>query len=344
MSLKLVIKNFQSIEEARFVFEEGVTLITGPNGSGKTAVFRALYCLLMNDNKARHYIKVGKNKSIVEAQLDSKPPVAWIRSAKTIQYRIGKEKFEKCGRTNLVELLDDSYGFVIYSGDVINIHSEHKSLFPFYLSDTELFRVFEDIFSISDSNLVLKTIIEDDRDLDKKIKLKKEKRDSVINKMAYIDLFFNEVQVDKIKSFQQNIIDCWYLFCNLSHDIKKLNSDSIQLEMITSLKKEEFDFSSFDKLQELEVDINKIKYYDLVLSRMELEDRFIDLKSFDVFIEFEKDFNKLLNLEAEIKKLEIETITGNINLNAIIEEWNSVPNCPLCGSFLSKDTLINNIV
>lgn len=62
--------NLQKHENITLNFIEGVNVITGPTDSGKTAIFRGLKWVLMNDGDSSKLVKHGTQKCTVSATID----------------------------------------------------------------------------------------------------------------------------------------------------------------------------------------------------------------------------------------------------------------------------------
>ena len=107
MEIKLGIRDFQAIVKAKLSFVPGITLITGPNGSGKTAIMRALYALIKNPRMGRSYIKGGAKETTVVLQIDQGDPIAWTKSLKETIYRVGKQVYHKSGNSQIYDILPD---------------------------------------------------------------------------------------------------------------------------------------------------------------------------------------------------------------------------------------------
>lgn len=65
MLLELYIKNFTIIDEIRIKFEEGLNVITGETGAGKSVILDAIN-LMMGERASSEYIKSGSDKAYIE--------------------------------------------------------------------------------------------------------------------------------------------------------------------------------------------------------------------------------------------------------------------------------------
>lgn len=155
--LKLSLHNFQSIAEGELTFQTGLNFIIGQSNSGKSATFRALKACLLNPAGSQRFIKKDTNKTTVELKYNGND-ILWSKAEKANSYFINGEEYRNTGKSDAFKILNDEVGFVkAEKGSfLMNIEEELQLPFPFGLPDSELFKLFENVFCVSDSALILK--------------------------------------------------------------------------------------------------------------------------------------------------------------------------------------------
>lgn len=195
--LKLSLENFQSISHGELVFHTGTSVIIGQSNSGKTATFRALKACLNNPAGSQRFIKKGTEQASVTLKYNGNQ-IIWKRTPKESSYIINGGDFIKTGRSNAFKLVEDT-GFVVDSNNIImNIEEELQLPFPFGIPKTELFKLYEDVFCVSDSAIIFKAA--------------KCKEDEAKDKIAFIesDITKNKNKLSELKDFK-NSTDLTYL-------------------------------------------------------------------------------------------------------------------------------------
>ncbi len=87
MIRRLILTDFMAHARTELTLGPGLTVICGPNNTGKSAVVEALRCLAENPSH-RLCIRHGAKEARVEAEVDDGTRVVWIRKEKTAGYEI----------------------------------------------------------------------------------------------------------------------------------------------------------------------------------------------------------------------------------------------------------------
>jgi hypothetical protein len=109
---------------------------------------------------------------------NDKDVVKWVRSSTTVKYEINGTVYEKCGRSDVWDILPNYSLANEQEGSIFNLHTEYDSLFPFRYSPSDIFRIFERIISLDDTSSVFKAI---NADLSLLCMLKKQVVKSILN-------------------------------------------------------------------------------------------------------------------------------------------------------------------
>lgn len=162
--MKVDIKNFQSISNAELDFDFGLIAITGPNSSGKSAIFRALRAVIQNPPSAKHSVKKGTKRTEVSISgLPNTPTVTWARTPTESSYQTSVQgEFKRAGRNDVFDFLP-SFPLRLEGSRLLNFQTEWDTLFPFEKSNTELYTLFEHIFSVVDSSSIISIIKSDEK-------------------------------------------------------------------------------------------------------------------------------------------------------------------------------------
>lgn len=102
MIKKIYLENFMAHEATSIELASGVTVITGPNNIGKSAIVEAIRYLVSNP-APKNVIRHGALKALVSLELDSGEIIIWQRQEKSASYAIqqpGQEtvEYHKFGR------------------------------------------------------------------------------------------------------------------------------------------------------------------------------------------------------------------------------------------------------
>lgn len=287
--LKLSLENFQSISKGELIFHKGLNFIIGQSNSGKSATFRALKACLSNPSSSKRFIKKGTRRASVKLEYNGNQ-IVWNRTAGESSYTINGEDYIKTGKSSALKILGDETGFVTDSNDVImNIEEELQLPFPFGLSGSDLFKLYEEVFCISDSATILKQAKAQEDSVKEKISQLELDIQKYNLKLSELDKFKSEVDINKLKQYasllrnkreeQERLkeglpmikkaviadsIDCPSLksFSNLElnyRDKIATKSDLKQLREICSLDKKIKDIKEADFTES-----NLIKYKELV--------------------------------------------------------------------------------
>jgi len=162
--MKVRVKDFQRLKgEHTFEFPEGLTIIQGKSGSGKSTVFYAVEDCLSNPSGVADTINWDAKSCEVSIENNGNS-VTWIKTNTSSEYvdQDGKS-YVKASKIDSRDLADLGFYFD-KKDDIVNIHSEWKKLFPFEASDTEMFKLFEDIFNISSSFQIVDCIKKDEQE------------------------------------------------------------------------------------------------------------------------------------------------------------------------------------
>lgn len=200
--LKLSLENFQSISQGELIFHTGTNVIVGQSNSGKTATFRALKACLSNPSGSQRFIKKGTKGSSVMLEYNGNQ-IIWKRTPKESSYIINGESYIKTGNSSAFKLLEDT-GFVIDSNDTImNIEEELQLPFPFGISKNDLFKLFENVFCVSDSAIILKAA----KGVEDTTKLKITTLENEIikneNKLKELSEFKDIVSIEKLQKMKK---------------------------------------------------------------------------------------------------------------------------------------------
>ena len=111
MIKKITLKDFLAHAETEIELGPGMTVLTGPNNSGKSSIVEALRCIATNP-LPKHFIRHGAKKARVELEMDDGVRVAWVRKKNTAWYEVlrsGEEEWEvyaKFGRNTPEDILN----------------------------------------------------------------------------------------------------------------------------------------------------------------------------------------------------------------------------------------------
>ncbi|WP_027178348.1 AAA family ATPase [Maridesulfovibrio bastinii] len=91
MIKKIRLENFLAHGSTELEFDEGVTVLTGPNNSGKSSIVEALRCIATNP-APKNFIRHGAKKAKVELELENDVRVIWIREKGHARYEVYRSK------------------------------------------------------------------------------------------------------------------------------------------------------------------------------------------------------------------------------------------------------------
>lgn len=111
MISKIVLKDFLAHKQTELELGPGVTALTGPNNSGKSAIVEGLRCVAANP-VPKSYIRHGAKSARVEVWLDDGTRIAWIRKKSSAGYELFRpgceepEEYYKFGRNPPQDILE----------------------------------------------------------------------------------------------------------------------------------------------------------------------------------------------------------------------------------------------
>lgn len=93
--MKVKIKNFQSLKNVELEVK-GLTILTGANNTGKSAVMRAIGGVF-NNTKGHSFVRYGESHASVEIKFSDTESVLWEKGKGTNRYTINGKVFDKVG-------------------------------------------------------------------------------------------------------------------------------------------------------------------------------------------------------------------------------------------------------
>lgn len=358
--LKLSLENFQSISHGELIFHAGTNVIIGQSNSGKTATFRGLKACLINPSGSQRFIKKGTKKASVALEYNGNQ-IIWKRTPKESSYTINGEDFIKTGASSAFKIMEDT-GFVLEDNVIMNIEEELQLPFPFGISKSELFKLYENVFCVSDSAVILKAAKEREEETKTKISTLENEIIKNTNKLEELSNFEKEVDLKLLEEKRSYFKDNLKKITNLKNGLDlihkaakvqkfKVNEISFEnnlanLKELKALKKE---LSRLKKLHRVGKELKEIKSPEPIdiLTYKELKDlsetckKIHQIKDLEVLV---KDFeNKLQeykelkeyslslnNLKKKIKEKKVNLEDINKLIKEKEEKLKEFKVCPLC--------------
>ena len=324
--LKLGIRNFQIISKADLEFEKGINIIVGASGNGKSSILRAIRTLLLNSSGSQKFIKHDTDSTLITVEYNNNV-IEWKRTQKNSEYTINGEKYSKLGTSNLSKVLQDN-GFVIDDkNDILNLEGAWQVLFPYDKSDAELFKLFENIFCVSDSGKIFQTFKVQEDKLNKELQ---ESNDSLSKnklKIEAIESIENKVDVNKLKEYKITLSNLNNGYSNLAKDISSVKSISAYVNLLSeNLSIINFNLSNLDTYKSTLEDYEKIKVVIKYIRLLKSSDTKVKIFSLN-------NLDNYSNLYKDIKFIE------SANKYPVVESSNKVFNKSLIENYssISKD-------
>ena len=325
--MKVRTKDFQRLKgENEFEFPVGITVIQGRSGSGKSSVFYAIEDCLTNPSGVADVINWDAKQAEVEIENDG-GYAKWIKTASSCEYvdKDGKE-YIKASKIDSRDIADLGFYFNP-KGNIVNIHGEWSKLFPFEASDTEMFKLFEDIFNISSSFQIVESIKKDEQGFKAQINsINKELNDLTQqnNNLEYVlesldkdvDKYINNLSIyqNKLKELSED----YSLYQNTLSN-KTLNIPN------------EFDTGIIQStLNKYNILINDYNTYanSLNMANISLPSEYtLELKE-NPYI---ADYNLYSQLLKDIQTYDTNLNDCNLRIQTLEEEKAKIKVCPTCG-------------
>lgn len=342
--ITLELENFQIHKNNKFTFKPGLTVILGQGCSGKTSILRSLETLISNPPKTEldTFINHSAKSMQIKLSFDDINKEYIYKKDYEVEYFINGKHYTKLNRANIFKL-DLDFPFVEdEKNNILNIQGEWDFTFPFTRKDSELFKLFEDIFSIFDSTLIIKQFNSSMLNIKKEINIANEtnyKNEVIIkelndfnstsfspkNIINYYNVrkYLNSIKIipeykfDIINNFSFNsfldILNIKYknLFYNnfnlITFELNSLSSKLLDLLKIKSnIKYNSFDIFNYNLLSKYNsfLELNKIKFKKIENKKFEIKKfAFDNIQNIELINNSFNNLNQIKNLNLEIDSL-----------------------------------------
>lgn len=334
--MKVILEDFQILKgKNEFEFPVGITVIVGPNASGKSSTFYAIQNALLNPNGVADCINHNAKKTSVTIE-NNNNSLTWIKTRTSSVYKnnLTNQEYIKASKLTSRDIADLGFYFD-NKGKIINIHDEWSKLFPYGESDTDMFRLFEDIFNISCSFQIIDEIKKDEQLVKNNIVACQSSLTSLQNKQTIFSCIQDKVKISEINELINGIN-------SLSSYVSKLKEDYASLSTSIPLKNiilpDSFDFNI---LNESAIELKNINesynnyLHNLKYKNIDLE---IELPNLDIELNTQliNDYNDYVRLNKEINKINDELYDVDKKEIEILNEISTIKTCPTCGKPLEE--------
>lgn len=367
--IKLAIKNYQIISDARLEFDEGLTLIVGSSNNGKSAVIRAIEALIYN-KAGNSFIKLGEPATVVGVSMNGHT-VLWKKTSESGEYKIDGQVYNKIGRGQLVEVADAlKISEISVNQDKVRVNFLKQMEYPFLL-DKNPSQLFEFLSMSSDTDRlsdIFKTMRSDLKQTETDINIAIGKVDGlkliITNNKNTLDNYKDvDVVANNILSYDSrfnkyaDMLNVYNSLCSMRETLleKKPNLDSLRarvssLEELfdkidTSVKVVEPALLAFTTLTS-SLSSLRAKREVILSSRKDIDSMSSNLSKIDIPLLQAKEsnvksltssVNSLCNSLQGLSKLDTEISSLKDSLSVVLKDLSSYKACPLCGSPLSED-------
>ena len=332
--MKLRIKNFQSISNADIEFPVGITVIQGESNNGKTAILRAVKAIVTNPTGAGHYVQHGKKSASVELTNNGET-LLWERSKTSTNYKYKDQVYQKASKQD-----SDSFcnlGFVRGSkGELLNLSDEWSVLFPFGYSDTELFKLFEDLFDITDSARVIEGMKGDETSCNKDKLLQQDGLQKLKDRLRVCQELTASLKLGQADLMKK-------VLTKKAEDLKKLKEDLKTVERLNSISKLELTSEPFKTDKLIEIGKQSLELFKACskASQLPVNEKLPQTQTFNFDLETISKLKKSeIDYQQEQRKRE-NLVVSQLELEKALEEckaaWKTIEKCPLCGEVMKHE-------
>ena len=321
--LKLSLRNFQSISEGELIFKTGLNFIIGQSNSGKSATFRALKACLLNPKGSQRFIKKGNNKSIVTLFYNGNE-IEWDRTNKESSYIINGEQYIKTGTSDTFKILMNDTGFVKdeKEGALMNIEEELQLPFPFGVSKADLFKLFENVFCVSDSAVILKAAKEQEDNIKDNIEALELDKIKVQNKLSHLQDFKSFLEIDKLESYKDFLINVESRIINLKEGLSTIKL-AVKLNN-TKLEVGEREFNDLFSPYLEALELKKVLIQTRKIHKLSKDLQELDLnRKFEDKLEYYRNLKSLNRTLQKLKKLN-KLKVNELSFSSKLEEFNEL--------------------
>lgn len=339
--MKVQYKNVCSIRQAEVEFPLGTLVsIRGETNAGKSALFYGLLAGFTNSPEFKKFINIDALKEDPKA-------FEWIgifdedgnqfqveAGTNYLYYRTNDAKYEKVGRKNIFELMEKQIPGLLYDPEdtrqIMNIQGEDDGFFPIDRTDSQIFKTYERLLSLSNTSDILTAIKLDIEDLDVKMSDALSTVQQYTKKSAKIDKLFEMFNEDELNESLKvlEVLSNFYDDAIQSYDKTKKTAEYVKA-LASKPKVQQYTFD-LEKFRQMLTDVlsatQSIKYKELCAVAFKKED-------FDVqgAIQIGQDFSVAQMLVQDINELSKSMNNDIAALQEISNILDSIKVCPLCG-------------
>ena len=332
--MKVKTKDFQILKgEHEFDFPIGITIIQGESASGKSSLFYAIQDCLTNPSGVDYSINWDAKQTEVTIENNGES-VTWIKTPTSSEYRNNKtgEHFVKASKLDSRNIGDLGFYFD-HKDNVVNIHDEWSVLFPFGLSDTEMFKQFEAIFNIACAYQIVDDIKKDEQVIKQELNNISTKINDFNQKQSQISTILESVDKQQVDDFINILTQKQQVINQMNVDFNNLSKINTLLTLVVP--------PQFDMTELVEKDnyCNSIKQdYDNYqlnhnLKTTEIPEEFkIEFKEnpyTEHYEMYKNNLNQMVQYDMELVELDKQLIS-------LQKQLNSIKVCPTCGRPLEE--------
>lgn len=338
--MKIRYQNVCLMKDEEINLEPGKLIaITGETNNGKSALYYTFVDAFTNGSNFKKWInnellqKDSKTTAKITITDDNGDCYSAEAGTNFVRYAANSVKYEKPGRKSFFELIDGQIPGLYYdpedSRQIMNVQDEDSGFFPIDRTDSQIFRTYERLLSLSCTEDILRTIKLDIDEIDFKISDMTSAIQQSNEQLVQIDKAISNIDETKLKQLEQQLFAAKSALLRVSAIEQQTRKDSIYVDKVKQSPQqtlEQFNVEDFKSKLMLLTESAKLEKVKQLLTLPEVE-RFDYMKMYEIA----KALVLANTLVNDLDTLEKQISADEQRLQEVLSIINTIKVCPYCG-------------